>query len=211
MRCVIVSAGEIKNYQNIKNFLKADDFFIFCDGGLRHAKFLEIKPNLIIGDFDSCTSDDLEFYSRECETVKLPREKDDTDTMFAVKAGLQKGFDDFLFLGAMGFRFDHALANVSALLYLFEKEKNAFILDDYSVMQAVGNKKVFIEDSYSYFSVLTPFGNVGGVCIENAKFPLKDSDLTSDFQSLGVSNEVQKGKIASVKVSRGTALLVKVF
>ena len=223
-RCVIVSAGQIENYCHIKKYLQSDDFFIFCDGGLRHAKALEVQPSLIIGDFDSATQEDLLYYSKNCQTIKLPRMKDDTDTMFAVKTGLERGFNNFLLLGSMGFRFDHALANASVLLYLFEQKKSATILDDYSLMEVAGTffcdnakdkdfvtKKVFIEDTYSYFSVLTPFGNACGVSIKNAKFPLENAELKSDFQSLGISNEVLKGKRAEVSVTNGLVLVVKVF
>ena len=58
-RCVIVAAGEIHNYGSAISFLRKDDYFIFCDGGLSHAESLCIKPNLIVGDFDSCDSDVL--------------------------------------------------------------------------------------------------------------------------------------------------------
>lgn len=214
-RCVIVAAGEIRNYDRVRAFLREGDYFVICDGGLAHAGSLGIRPDLIVGDFDSCNSSDLEKYSDASENnvhpeiIKLPREKDDTDTLFAVKLALERGFDDFLLLGAMGGRFDHALGNISILLYLQGLGKKASLVDDYSQMQIVGKEPFYIEDNCSYFSVLTVAGDVSGVNIKNAKYPLENASLSSDFQ-LGISNEVLPGKVAEVSVAHGSVLVVTV-
>ena len=208
-RCVIVAAGEIHNYGSAISFLRKDDYFIFCDGGLSHAESLCIKPNLIVGDFDSCDSDVLSKYEEQCEIIKLPREKDDTDTLYAVKLAVERGYSDFLLLGAMGGRFDHALGNISILLYLEGLGKKAMLIDDYSVMQIAGSKPLLIEDNCSYFSVLTVAGDVSGVTIKNAKYPLENASLSADFQ-LGISNEVLPGKVAEVSVEHGRVLVVTV-
>ena len=209
-RCVIVSAGELRDYARTRGGLREGDFFVLCDGGLAHADGLDIKPDLVVGDFDSCDAGVLAKWQDSCEIVQLPREKDDTDTLFAVKLALEKGFDDFLLLGAMGGRFDHALGNVSILLYLQGLGKKALLVDDYSVMQIAGSEPLLIEDSCSYFSVLTVAGDVSGVNIKNAKYPLENASLSSDFQ-LGISNEVLPGKVAQVSVEHGRVLVVTVF
>ena len=208
-RCVIVAAGEIHNYERAKSFLREDDFFIFCDAGLSHAGGLGVKPDVVVGDFDSCEPGDLEWWKERCEIIQLPREKDDTDTMFAVKLAVERGYCDFVLLGAMGGRFDHALGNISILLYLNGLGKKAVLIDDYSLMQIAGKEPLLIEDSCSYFSVLTVAGNVSGVNIKNAKYPLENARLTPDFQ-LGISNEVLPGKVAEVSVESGRVLVVVV-
>ncbi len=209
-RCVIISAGQILDYERAKSFLQPGDLFIFCDGGLTHAEKLGVTPDLIVGDFDSCDSSDLSKYagtSGHPEIIKLPREKDDTDTVFAVKLALERGYSDFLLLGAMGGRFDHALGNLSVLLYLEGLGKKALLVDDYSAMQIVGRQPLYIEDKCSYFSVLTVAGDVSGVNIKNAKYPLENAKLSADFQ-LGISNEVLPGKLAEVSVACGRVLVV---
>ena len=206
-RCVIVSAGEIHDYERARSFLREGDFFVFCDGGLAHADGLGVNPDLIVGDFDSCDAELLTKWEGQCETLRLPREKDDTDTLYAAKLALERGYEDFLFLGAMGARFDHALANVSVLLYLDGLGKKAVLADDYSTMQIAGAKPFYIKDDCSYFSVLTVAGDVSGVTIKNAKYPLENANLSADFQ-LGISNEVLPGKTAEVSVAQGRVLIV---
>ncbi len=204
-RCVVVAGAEIKNYPLIKSYLKKDDYYIFCDCGLAHAQSLGVTPNLIVGDFDS-----HEKPNTDIETIVLPREKDDTDTVYAVKEALKRGFDDFFLVGTVGGRLDHTLGNVSILAMLYEKGKHAELADDCSVMMAVGAEPVSVTDNYPYFSVLNIFGSASGINIKNAKYPLSDGKITSDYQ-YGISNEVLPGEVAEVTVKNGPALLVKVI
>jgi thiamine pyrophosphokinase len=120
-RCVIVGGADINNYEYIKSCLRNDDFIVFCDSGLKHLESLQVKPGLIVGDFDSHDNPHL-----GVETIVLPCEKDDTDTVFAVKEAIKRGFDDFLLIGVVGARLDHTLGNVSSLLYLDSLGKKGY-------------------------------------------------------------------------------------
>lgn len=204
-RCVIVGGAEIKNYTLTRQYLKNDDFYVYCDSGLYHQKKLNKAPNLIVGDFDSHPEPDLSI-----ETIVLPREKDDTDTVFAVKEALSRGYDEFLLIGVIGNRLDHSLGNISILLYLDTKGKKGLILDDYSEMELVSHSPVFVPASFSYFSLLNITGTAKGITIKNAKYPLQDAEITCEYQ-YGISNEVLPNKIAEISVQNGKLLLVKVF
>ncbi len=203
-RCVIVGGADINNYEYIQTQLREDDFIIFCDCGLRHQEGLNVKPSLIVGDFDS--------YQKpltDIETITLPCEKDDTDTVFAVKEALRRGYDDFLLIGVVGARLDHTLGNVYILQMLDEMGKKAKIIDDYSQMELISDKSVSIDDSCSYFSLLNITGVAKGITITNAKYPLKDAEISCGYQ-YGISNEVLPGKTAAVTVAQGKLLLIKV-
>ena len=203
-RCVIIGGAEILNYDNAKGYLSSDDVYVFCDCGLRHAEGLGVEPDLIVGDFDSAENPCM-----DVETIVLPCEKDDTDTVFAVKEAIKRGFEDFLILGAIGQRLDHTLGNVSILKMLYDKGFKACIVDDYCEISALGKEVQYISDNYLYFSLLNVFGETEGINIKNAKYPLKDAVITCDYQ-YGVSNEVIKGELAEVSVSKGVLLLIKV-
>lgn len=135
-RCVIVGAGPIENYIRTREYLKEDDFFIFCDGGLRHRAGLGVRPDLIIGDFDSFS--EAEARADGAPMVVLPREKDDTDTVAAAKEGLSRGFKEFLLIGAIGGRLDHTLGNVYLLEFLAEAGARGEILTDREALSLVG-------------------------------------------------------------------------
>lgn len=203
-RCVIVGGAEIRNYGMIRESLREADYLIFCDSGLRHMEQLQVKPDLIVGDFDSHENPRL-----AVETIVLPCEKDDTDTVYAVKEAVKRGFDQFLLTGAVGGRLDHTLGNVSILLYLDSLGLRGSILDDYSEMEIVSKKPVSIDGSYSFFSLLNINGCAKGVTVTGAKYPLKDAEITCEYQ-YGVSNEVLPGHTAEVSVENGKLLLIKV-
>ena len=202
-RCVIVGGADINNYEYIKSCLRNDDFIVFCDSGLKHLESLQVKPGLIVGDFDSHDNPQL-----DVETIVLPCEKDDTDTVFAVKEALKRGFDDFLLIGVVGARLDHTLGNVSILLYLDALGKKGTIIDDYSEMEIVSNEPAYICDQYTFFSLLNISGIAKGITIENAKYPLNDAEITCEYQ-YGVSNEVTPEMTAKVTVKEGKLLLIK--
>ena len=202
-RCVIVGGAGINNYDYIRGRLCSDDYIVFCDSGLRHLEPLQVKPSLIVGDFDSHDNPYL-----DVETIVLPCEKDDTDTVFAVKEAIKRGFDDFLLIGVVGARLDHTLGNVSILLYLDSFGKKGIIIDDYSEMEIVSNEPAYIEDSYAFFSLLNVSGTAKGITIENAKYLLNNAEITCEYQ-YGVSNEVLPCKTAKVSILEGKLLLIK--
>ena len=84
-RWVILGAAEIKDYDSVKSRITAEDFIVCADGGLRHLEPLGLKADLILGDFDSAEKPDS-----VAETLVYPVEKDDTDTMLAIKTGLSR-------------------------------------------------------------------------------------------------------------------------
>ena len=204
-RCVIVGGAGIHQYQRIRDSLRVDDWFVYCDGGLNHAEELGRKPDLIVGDFDSCEKPET-----DTETIVLPCEKDDTDTVYAVKEAVRRGFREFLLIGVVGERFDHTFGNISVLLYLDSLGIPACILDDYSEMRIISRETAEVKGDCSWFSLLNISGTAKGITIRGAKYPLTDGEITSEYQ-FGISNEVLPGETACISVREGRLLLVKVF
>ena len=203
-RCVIVGGADINDYDYIRNKLHDDDYVIYCDSGLKHLNELGVQPDLIVGDFDSHENPGL-----DSETIVLPREKDDTDTVFGVKEGVRRGFDDFLLIGVIGARLDHTLGNVSILLYLDSLKKKGCIIDDYSEIEIISDKTAYITDDCTFFSLLNITGCARGITVTGAKYPLYDAEISCEYQ-YGISNEVIPGKTAVVSVKEGLLLLIKI-
>lgn len=212
-RAVIIGAATITNYQRISSYLNpSNDFYIYCDGGLYHQRELEIQagctlnPQLVVGDFDSHPVPD----KLTLPTIHLPCEKDDTDTWFAVKEAINKGFTQFLLIGMVGQRLDHTMGNISILLHLHEQGFPALLLDDYSEMEMVGKKTVFVSHNFSYFSLLNICGTARNVTIRNAHYPLDRAEIKTTYQ-YAISNQVLSEKNAEIEVGDGSLLLVRVF
>ena len=204
MRCVIVGGAGIGDHDRIRGMLRDDDFMICCDCGLAHMEGLARQPDLIVGDFDS-----FENPKMNVETIVLPCEKDDTDTVFAVKEAVRRGFEDFLLIGVTGGRLDHTLGNVYILTYLDSLGKTARILDDFSEMKIVGQTPVRVK-TCAFFSLLNITGLARGITVRNAKYPLENAEIKSEYQ-YGISNENLPGEEAVVSVKEGRLLLIRIL
>ena len=203
-RYVIVGAAKIENYAAVRSYLRDDDFIVYCDAGLKHEERLGKNADLIIGDFDSAANP-----QRDTETIVLPHVKDDTDTFYAAKEGVKRGFSEFLLIGVIGGRLDHTLGNLAILGYLSARGCRGMIVDDFSEIETISDKPAYIDERYPYFSLLNITGVCRGVCVKNALYPLDGAELTTEFP-LGVSNEVLPGMTACVSVKEGSALLIRV-
>ena len=203
-RCVVVGNAGIRRYSSLLPYLRSDDYYIFCDGGLRHASPLGVTPDLAVGDFDSG-----ERPSGPFEIISLPREKDDTDSVSAVREAIARGFDEFLLLGVFGGRLDHSLGNLSILLYLDTLGKRATAADDFGDMEIISRATAEVPPVFSYFSLLALTGPARGVTVEDAKYPLRGAEITPEY-AYGISNEPLPGRTARISVQDGRLLLVRV-
>ena len=87
-RCFIYSAG---TFYGLRERPQPGDYQIAADAGLLLCQKLGIEPDLVIGDFDSMPQPENE------PTVRVPVEKDDTDSMLAIREGLARGCTEFYF------------------------------------------------------------------------------------------------------------------
>lgn len=196
--CYIVGAGE--NYG--LDFAPGEgDFVIAADAGLRYLEEREIRPNLVVGDFDT-----LRYVPEGQNVLKLPAEKDDTDMSMAIKEGIRAGYGTFYIYGGTGGRLDHTIANLQLLTYLSEQKMQGFLFDKDSVFTAVTEGELkFGEIEGGYVSVFSCSERAFGVFERNLKYELRDAALTNSFP-LGVSNEFI-GKESSIAVGKGTLLV----
>ena len=204
-RCVIIGGGEIKNLQYVKNLIKDDDFIIAADRGYEYCRNMAISPNLLLGDFDSYNGEFLD----DCPVVKFPVEKDDTDTMLAIKTAIQKGFKDLMLLGMCGGRFDHSFANIQSIVFAAKNNVKACIIDKDLFISAIrGEDEIIIPYQKDFvLSVFAYSERCEGVCLKNLFYPLENGVLENSFP-LGVSNHFIDGKDAFVSLKSGMALII---
>lgn len=207
-KCIIVAAGDLSVTEI---GVDQGDLLIAVDGGLKHCGRLGLEPDLALGDFDSVEGDQLariaEWEKKSPERViRLRPEKNDTDTLAAIRLALEQGYRDFLLYGAMGGRrLEHTLANIQCLLflkhhgaagYLVDKERMCFVMEDEEVRFPASMK--------GYLSLFSLKEGALGVDIRGMKYELDNASMTNDFP-IGVSNEFT-GQEAVVSVRQGQLL-----
>lgn len=197
LKCVIVGAMDCE--QDL-HWINDEDYVILADGGYQYKE--KINYDLIIGDFDS-----LGYVPDEEHVMAFPVQKDDTDMMLAVKAGLEKGFDSFLLLGGVGGRLDHTIANIQTLAYLKSQGKHAMMIGDGQQIELLKNETRRLHcRERGIVSVFAYGGMAKNVSIEGLLYEVSHVDLSADFP-LGVSNH-WNGQNATITVGEGSLLLI---
>jgi len=132
--------------------------------------------------------------------LRLPVEKDDTDTLAAVRIGLEQGCEVFHFYGATGGnRLDHTLANLQTLLFLRRKGARGWIHDHEFLWTAIENESLTIQKTVEWglFSAFCLGDRAEGVDEEGFQYNIRNAVLTPEFP-VGVSNHLiaQEGRIS---------------
>lgn len=198
--CLIIS-GAPECYFPV-SFTKAD-FVIACDAGYIHAQRADIVPDVIIGDFDSYLGD----LPGGVEIIRTKPEKDDTDTMMALKLAIRRGYRRIMLVGALGGRIDHMLANISLIAFAATKGADLQIVDGHHQIFAVRDGKRRVpRSSWRNLSVFAFDTECTGVTLRGVKYPLEGAVLTNTF-ALGVSNEFTDD-IAEISVESGILIVV---
>ena len=195
-RCFIFAAG---TFYGLRERPAAEDLVIAADAGYRACQEVGVTPSLLMGDFDS-----MDQPADFVNVHRVPVEKDDTDTMLAVKAGLEQGCTEFhLYGGTGGRRLDHTLANLQTLLYLRRRGARGFLYDLDFVWTVLENESITVPRRvpWGLLSVLCIGDRAEGVEEQGVQYPLSDACLTPEFP-LGVSNHILEDT-ACVAVRQG--------
>ncbi len=199
MICVIFGGADIEDYGIVS--VPDSAVVIAADGGYRHCVRLGIKPDCILGDFDS-NSDIL---PNDCEIITAPCEKDDTDLMMAVRKAFDINCREMIIYGADGGRMGHTFAAVQTLSYIESHGGNGLIIGNGFVMRVCGEGvHSFADDGFSYVSVFS-LTDSAEICANGLKYS-GGIKLVSDFP-LGVSNEFAEEN-AEISVRNGKILVI---
>ncbi len=204
-RCVIFGGGEITDLRYTKAILNQEDYIICADKGYSYCVMMNLIPNLVLGDFDSYEGQ----INPLCETLHYPIEKDDTDTMLAVKEAIRRGYHEIILVGMLGGRLDHTLANLQTIVYAVQHGASAWILEkDCRITAIRGGQRITIPYERGFhFSVFCHSDSAQGVCINRAKYELQNAAITNGFP-VGVSNAFLPGEDAQISVEQGILVIV---
>lgn len=176
------------------------------DTDVLYPDFLRANPTTRTKQSESEKPREFRPIDPDTEIIRLPREKDDSDTMYAVKTAFEKGFRDFLLIGVLGAMADHSLANLGLLKYIKDCGGKALLIDDYSEIEVI-EKRATVSDRFRYFSLLPIFGPVSGLTIRNAKFETKNAAVTIE-NPYTISNETLAGG-TEITIENGALLLIQ--
>ena len=202
MRVTVFGGGDIFP-QYIKD-LPEGDLVICADSGYENARALGVKVDILVGDLDSIKS----VPDGDIELIKVPAQKDMTDTQLAVGVALERGASEITIIASTSGRVDHALSLMAILEQLWEKRIPAVIINGQNRIRFIRDGGVIlVRSEYKYFSLITLDKIAKRVSVEGGKYPLQKKDLKREDQ-FAVSNEIVKNA-ALITVKKGSLYVIE--
>jgi len=181
---------------------------IAADGGASHCLKLGINPDVVIGDFDSLSHEEIDVLKENVVVfIKFPIDKNKTDLELALDHTIELGAEEVSLYGLFGGRWDMTFANILLLassrfsglnIRLISGENTAYIVRSGETITFQGQVGTIV-------SVMPLNGQGIGITYEGLQWSLDDATL-SFGSSRGVSNRMT-GTKARISLLEGTLLV----
>lgn len=211
-QAVIISGGKIQSGFAL-DFLKnvSADLVIGADRGIVFCREHGIRPDYIVGDFDSAERETLDYFLTQGDIPVrrfCPR-KDHTDTELALKLALELEAEQITILGGTGSRLDHVAANIRTLALTLKSGTKACLLDENNRIWLT-DRPVILEKARQFGTYVSLFAfgkTVTDLTLEGFAYPLVNYRMEQK-DPLGVSNEIAE-KYGKISFSEGILLVIE--
>lgn len=182
------------------------DLTIAADAGWQNAQRLGITPRLLVGDFDSLGEPNV---PAGTEVIRVPAEKDDTDTQLAVCLALERGATDITLIAGLSGRLDHTLSTLAILEALERKKVRSILTDGHNRVRFLRAGSLLLprDSRFRYLSLIVATDRARGVSLDGCKYPLRNATLCRRNQ-YAISNEIA-GVAALIAVRRGAVYVIE--
>lgn len=204
MKAIIFASSKETNNDYIKKLISDDYYIVSCDGGLGIINDLNLKPNVLIGDFDSVKMSLLDqFY--DVPKVEYDSEKDFSDLELAINHCKDHAYKDIFIFGALGGRMDHCLSNIQLLQMYNKKGLNITLFDEINEIFFT-TEDVRIQKKHKYLSLVALTKDCI-VTIKGVKYELYKEHI-SGRPTFTISNEIIE-EFANLYVHSGELLVIQ--
>lgn len=204
MKALVVTGGNPPSLELLYKYSKKANLIIGADKGCDSLYKANIKPDYILGDFDSVQKETLNYFEElGVKENKYKKEKDDTDTKIAINLAITEGAKEIYILGATGTRMDHVLSNLGLMLLGLKNSVRVEIIDEYNKifltdksLKIKGNKGDIV--SFHAYSEVVENLSIKGSKYEISNYNLFLGDgITTSNEFIGKDIEItfDKGKL----------------
>jgi len=182
-------------------------YVVGVDHGMDYLYQIQYKPDILLGDFDSCDKKVLAYYTKmgvKRQNYKV--DKDATDTHLAFEHLKEMGMDKIIVLGSTGTRIDHTIGTLM-VASKYAKFLEIIVLNKYNRINIVYNKKAIKKSHYTYLSILPLTEEVKGVTLTGVAYPVEKATFNR-MDSYGISNQIV-GEEAIIKIETGILLVIE--
>ena len=179
---VIIANGQFPTHPIPLSCIERANYIICSDGAANEFIKNGGNPNAIVGDCDSISKENREFYSNIIFPVK---DQETNDLTKSVQFCVERGLKEIVIVGGTGKREDHTLGNISLLADYISIAKVVMVTNwgVFTPIISTTEFKSYKGEKISIFSI-----DQVKLKTENLKYPLNDRILTNWWQgSLNVS------------------------
>ena len=181
--------------------------YIAADSGLETAEVLGVKPDIIMGDFDSVSLSASEIRAKyeNSRVIEYLPEKDDTDSMLCMKYALEHGYKDIIIVGGTGGRIDHELVNLATMRYIRNHGGTGVITDGFNRVSYLASGSMRVYKNYKYVSIMPISPELCGVTLTGFLYNLENAGVKFE-EPYTISNEIA-GEYGDIKIAEGEAFV----
>jgi thiamine pyrophosphokinase len=203
MNALIIANGTQPPLTIVRPIAQSANLIICADGGANHALKMNIKPHIIIGDFDSILASTKVYYSNV--TQRVIGDQDSTDLEKAIRYCIEQQIASVTIIGATGDRLDHTTGTLGCFKK-FGDTIDLQLIDSVGALTLIRPSVTLVMKKGETLSLI-PLEKCTGVTTVNLKYGLNDDVLELGFRE-GISNEATAEDV-SISVKTGTLLLYR--
>ncbi len=204
---LVFANGDMGDPGAARDMAAGATLLIAADGGLTHMQALGLKPDLLVGDLDSVTPDQIRWAQEQGASVlRYPVEKDETDLELALHEAAEAGCSRITIIAALGGRLDQMLSNIYLLNLPVLANLDARIDDGRQEVLLIHNAVDIFGHPGDIVSLLPLSPIVRGITTSGLKYPLVEESLIF-YRSRGISNEMLSGQ-ARIEIQSGILLCI---
>ena len=203
---LIIANGEVCSNKLIGELLEWSPYIIVLDGALDTVLSLGIHFDVLLGDFDNCTIEELSQKVPPKKEIKHTPNQDKTDLEKAIEFLIEKKYEAVNILWATGKRRDHYLNNIAIMARYWQQIK-IVMCDNYSRIYPIqsGFKKHFNKgDNLS----LMPLNTVKNITTTNLVWNLNNQTLEFPYATSS-SNKILESDFVNITFSEGFLLAME--
>ncbi|NLL04244.1 MAG: thiamine diphosphokinase [Clostridiaceae bacterium] len=208
MTALIVCSGSIEDYSYHMKYFEGAQFIICVDGGAKHIRKFGLVPDILIGDLDSISKEDLDYFKDlKVKIIKYPSQKAMTDTEIAVNYVVDNGYKEVVIIGGIGTRIDHSLANIFLLKQMLDKGIKGTLANEKNEITLIKDGIKIKKEKGAKLTLLPLTKVVEGITTKGLYYPLDCEDIELG-SSRGVSNEFED-EFAEISIKSGILIVIK--
>lgn len=181
---------------------------IAVDGGANCLYQNNIIPDLVIGDLDSIDQNILQDWKAKTKIIKMPQDKDETDTELAIKYCAENHIKDVQIINSLHGRFDHVIGVISNLEYGIDLGMNVQVENNQTIIKLLTSNHDMSGEVDQIISLI-PLSEVVEISESyGLKYLLKNEKLYRS-KTRGISNILTKKRF-KLNLTKGKLLVIMI-